>query len=261
MKKIIVVGMLAFGLIFGINSMAFADATATADANATAGNAAVLEGGVNITFPESRELTTTNVNAKGYRGFPNGIQMTYPGIPTYLNGPTPGASVTDLEDWLMYGNVFDLDTLDNLTGRTTVPGTLRIGYKTVTVTQVPKVDESEKPEKMKILLKSQVNGVYKRVATITVKATNLDVTTEKLIAAAALEAAAYGASEIHVLDAGMHRVMKGSGWGIGVYYYAANLNSAETSGGMGGGGTGFSTGESGYQDKPWVKVVAVIPAQ
>lgn len=261
MKKLLVVSMLVFGLVIGINSMAFADGSASASATATTGNAAVLEGGVNITFPESRDLTTTNVNAKGYRGFPNGIQMTYPMAPTYLNGPTEGASVTNLEDWLKYGNVFDLATLENLTCRTTAPGALRIGYKTITVTQVPKVEDSAKPEKVKVLLKNQVNGVYRRVATITVKATNLDVTSEKLLAAAALEAAAYGASEIHVLDAGMHRVMKGSGWGIGAYYYAANLNSAESAGGMGGGGTGYSTGESGYQDKPWVKVVAVIPAQ
>lgn len=253
MKKLIFSAMLILGLIV-LTTPAFADSSATAsvsDVSATANNSN------SISFPESKDLMTTDINAKGYRGFVTGPQMTYPGIPTYLNGPTDGASVTDLETFLAYGNTFDIATLNAMTDQ----GGLDFfgwGIKVTTVAECPK---AEAPAAVKALLKKQVKGVYKRVATITVKATDLNTTTEKLLAAAALEAASYGAPEIHVIDSGKMRVMAGSGWGIGLYYYAANLSAAETSGGMGGGGTGYSQGESGYQDKPWVKVIAVIPAK
>lgn len=234
-----------------LNATAVVDSvTATASPNVT----------VNNVGAEQKDLTTAVVDAKGYRGFPIGPQMTYPMMPTYLNGPTDGASVTDLKTFLIYGNMFDLPTLDAMTNQSGFDF-FSLGLKVITVAECPKVADDARPAKIKALMKDQVKGVYKRAATITVKATDLNTTSEKLLAAAMLEAASYGASEVHVIDAGKHRVMSGSGWGIGIYYYAAGLNSAETSGQMGGGGTGYSTGESGYQDKPWVKVIAVIPAK
>jgi len=254
MKKILISAILILGLV-AFTIPAFAGSKATADAGATA------EGTFSntISFPESKDLTSVNNNGSGYRGFPMGVQMTYPGFPTYLNGPTDGASVTDLETYLMYGNSFDIATLDAIVNQGGLDWLGVNGMKVITTAECAQT--SEKPAAVKALLKKQVKGTYKRVATITVKATNLNVTSERLLAAAAFEAASYGASEIHIIDSGKHRVMSGSGWGIGLYYYAASLSAAETSGGMGGGGTGYSQGESGYQDKPWVKVIAVIPAK
>lgn len=276
MKKILISVLLILGLVAFTTPAIASDATATVSgvtASAEGGTASA-EGGsvgivggtatggaeVNVTFPESKDITTANVNAKGYRGFPSGVQMTYPGMPTYLNGPTDGASVTDLETFLAYGNTFDMAILNTMTNANGLDF-FSLGNKTTTVAEVGKVADDAKPASVKVLLKKQVKGVYKRAATITVKATDLNTTTEKLLAVAALEAASYGAPEIHVIDSGKMRVMSGSGWGIGLYYYAASLSSGEQSGGMGGGGTGYSQGESGYQDKPWVKVIAVIPAK
>jgi hypothetical protein len=266
MKRILISALLILGLV-AFTTPAFAQ-----DVTANTGTA-VIGGGqgqgqgqgqtINFSSPlipatEQKDLTTVRNEGSGYRGFPIGPQMTYPGLPTYFNGPTDGASVTNLEDFLMYGNVWDIATLEAMAGTGSASDFLSIGYKVVTVAECP---TAAQPEKVKALLKKQVKGVYKRVATITVKASNLNTTSEKLLAIAGLEAAKYGASEIHIIDAGKHRVMTGEGWGIGIYYYAAGLSASESSGQMGGGGTGYSTGESGYQDKPWIKVIAVIPAK
>jgi len=258
MKRILISALLILSLVaFTTPAFAFLDDNSTnANANVTGVNAGATSNNY-VTFPESKDLTTTDINAKGYRGFPIGPQMTYPGFPTYFNGATDGASVTNLEDFLTYGNVWDIATLEAMASGG-VFDFIASGYKVVTVAECP---EGAQPEKVKALLKKQVNGKYKRVATITVKATNLNTTSERLLARAALEGAKYGASEIHIIDSGKHRVMTGEGWGIGIYYYAAGLSASESSGQMGGGGTGYSTGESGYQDKPWIKVIAVIPAK
>lgn len=224
--------------------------------NTASGVGGTWTGDVTISnnLPEGRDLSTTIVDGHGYRGLPIAPQMTYPGIITYLNGATDGASVTDLKTYLAYGNNWDIPTLETMSASSW----LARGYKVVTVAECPKTDQQ--PEKMRALMKDQVNGRYKRVATITVKATNLDTTSEKLLAVASLEAASYGAPEVHVIDVGKHRVISGDGWGIGLYYHVATISSGEGSGQAGGGGTGYSTSESGYQDKPWVKVIAVIPA-
>ena len=262
MKKILLSAILILSMVaFTAPSFAFLDDNSvdnSTNANATVGSVgatAVSSPSVsNVNFSPTTiapDEATVNTNAKGYRGFPNGIQMTYPGMPVYLNGPTDGPSVTDLEVFLMYGNVFDTATLNAMRQDASL--------KVTTSAECPKVEVAT--ETVKALMKKQVNGKFKRVATITVKAKNLDTTSEKLLAAAALEAASFGATEIHVVDAGKLRVMKGSGWGIGFYYYAAGISASESSGQMGGGGTGYSTGESGYQDKPWIKVIAVIAAE
>jgi len=268
MKRILISAILVFAItLFGVPAFA-QDVTANTGTAVIGGGQAQGQGQgqtINFSSPllpatEQKDLTTVRNEGSGYRGFPMGVQMTYPGFPTYLNGPTEGASVTNLEDYLLYGNTFDLATLNAMINSSGLDF-FGLGIKTVTVAECPKVGDDARPAVVKALLKKQVKGVYKRAATITVKATDLNTTTEKLLAAAALEAASYGASEIHIIDAGKFRVMAGSGWGIGFYYYAAGLSASESSGQMGGGGTGYSTGESGYQDKPWVKVIAVIPAK
>jgi hypothetical protein len=228
---------------------AFADSTASVN-DVTAN--------VTVNFPDPVSETTANLNNSGLRGYPVGIQMTYPNLMGYFGKESDGASVTDLATWLAYGNTMDLATLKMMANQSGLDF-FGSGIKTVTVAQSTKVEESAQPAIIKAVMKDKVKGSYKRVATITVKATDLNTTTEKLLAVAALEAAAYGASEIHIIDSGKFRVMTGSGWGIGVYYYGATISGSEKSSGVGGGGTGYSTAESGYQDKPWIKVIAVIP--
>lgn len=228
----------------------------TVTATATANNE-----GVDVSAGASgndRGVQSGTIHHTGIRSFPSGTEVYYPPFVVYMDQPTDGASVTSLEDFLSYGQTFSRTTFQTMIGSESVFGFLN-PYEIITSPEGPKLSDEPPGETLiTIKLKSMVKtDEFKRVATITVKATDFDITSEKLLALAGREAMMYEATEIHIIDSGKHRLITGYGWGIGLYYFGSQMSSSERSAGTGGGGTGYSYSETGYQDKPWVKVIAV----
>lgn len=72
-----------------------------------------------------------------------------------------------------------------------------------------------------------------------------------------LEAIKLGANTVLLVNEGVERTLKASGWGIGLNYTQANMGIQDDTGRVGSGGTGYSTGWSKYLDKPWIRAIAV----
>ena len=120
MKKIIML-LAAVMMVVGFSSAALAGSSATANANA---NSAVNNIAAPIIAPVNnspvvtiegatqRDLTTTNINARGYRGFavPGDIPIPAQG-PAYFSNTTPGPQFQSMKIVLMYKNMFTVSEL------------------------------------------------------------------------------------------------------------------------------------------------------
>ena len=252
--SVITVSLLAV-VFFSANAMAVMDecqgpgCSAYADANASAGIDTVND--INIQFPEARDLTRTQVDAKGYRGFANPAETNYPGMPGYFGTATPGSSFQSVKTALIYKDVF---TEPELTKLAKDP----FGSKVIVTPLVDKVGDKDKAEFMKMLLMKPGEDLkVEIVGYITVKATGKNTVSMEVLAEAALAARDLGANVIHITAEGVDRELKAFGWGIGLSYTRASISDSEQGGGVAAGGTGISGGSAGYVDMPWFQVFAL----
>jgi hypothetical protein len=68
---------------------------------------------------------------------------------------------------------------------------------------------------------------------------------------------------VQFLAEGVLRKMHATGWGIGVSFTGATMSTGQKLGTMSTGGTGWSTGTSGYIDRPWLQALILkveVPA-
>ena len=219
------------------------------DDYADASNSGTFEN--NIVFPESKDITTTFNNGKGYRGFAEGGPVPIPGMPSYFGPATPGPQYQPARIVVLYQNRFTKDNVANMlkkAGKTKVITTSLYGepdfvYDYVDVYVMDKV------------LESKVDG--KLLGYITVQAKNDGTVSAHDMAAAMEEVMKMGGNAMQVTGEGVARTLKAFGWGIGVSYTRASLSANETVGGVSAGGMGISGGEAGYKDKPWVQVTVL----
>ena len=89
----------------------------------------------------------------------------------------------------------------------------------------------------------------------------------QVIAEAALKALKDGNNYMILTAEGAHRKVLASGWGIGFYTTGGQVSDGGQTAGIIGGGTGYSTNETGPEDRPWIQgyvgVIAVpaVPAE
>ena len=253
------VGLIAVMCLFVTPSFAGSDASATAETNVGINNSDT-QGQVQgqssnventIVFPEARDLTRTQVDAKGYRGFANPAETNYPGMPGYFGTATPGSSFQSVKTALIYKDVF---TEPELTKLAKDP----FGSKVIVTPLVDKVDDKNKAEFMKMMLSKPGEDLkVEIVGYITVKATGKNTVSMEVLAEAALAARDLGANVIHITAEGVDRELKAFGWGIGLSYTRASISDSEQGGGVAAGGTGISGGSAGYVDMPWFQVFAL----
>ena len=62
---------------------------------------------------------------------------------------------------------------------------------------------------------------------------------------------------VQFLAEGVLRKMHATGWGIGVSFTGATMSTGQKLGTMSTGGTGWSTGTSGYIDRPWLQALVL----
>ena len=115
--------LLVICVIFAMSSVpALADSNAEAEANAGASINTMND--INIQFPEAKDLTRTQIDAKGYRGFPNQGEINYPGMPGYFGNAVPGSSFQSVKIGLMYKDLFTVDELKKMSKDNTINGSL-----------------------------------------------------------------------------------------------------------------------------------------
>jgi len=231
------------------------NATATITDGAISPSATAEQGDINITFPESRDLTTVNNKGHGYRGFAESGAVPIPGSPSYFGVATPGSSFQNVETIVIYKNVFTLDEIKGMAKSS-------FGSKVIVT---PLVDEpAETSDTIQVIIgkdyKSKV-AAARLLGYITVKATGDNTVSVEDLGDAMLAAQKIGANAVHVTAEGVERVMKAFGWGIGLSYTRATIADDETSGGVAAGGMGISGGSAKYLDRPWLQLFALKVAK
>jgi len=255
MKKFAILGVAVLSLmLFTSNSFAFlddnsVDNSTNANANAVSDNTGNFSN--NIVFPEAKDLTRNQIDAKGYRGFNNPAEINYPGMPGYFGVATPGSSFQSSKTALIYKDVFTEEELKNLAKDPW-------GSKVIVTPLVKEVDDKDKAEFMKMMLRKPGEDLkVEIVGYITVKATGKNTVSMEVLAEAALAARELGANVIHITAEGVDRELKAFGWGVGLSYTRASISDSEQGGGVAAGGTGISGGSAGYVDMPWFQVFAL----
>jgi len=256
MKKIVIfVSMFIFmfaGTAFAVDTNVATANVDTVSATAIGGPQTQIQGQVSnntINFPAAKDVTTTRIDAKGYRSFPNQGEIHYPGHVGYFGKATPGSSFQNVRVLLSYQNTFNVDQLKLMAkgpwGSTVIANPL-----------VKKADSADRADELKAFLRKPAGNV-KPLAFITVKATSNNTTSAEIIAEALLEARKYGANAVQITAEGVERELTTFSWGLGVAYSYASINANEDRGGIGSGGTGIAGGKAGYKDRPWLRVIAI----
>lgn len=247
MKRIIVTAILIMGLVaFGGITMATAQECGNF-AEAGAGASATIETGA-IQFPETKDLTTSNVNAKGYRPFPEAGNVPMAPLPGYFGEATKGSQYQSVPSMITYKDTFTVDEMEKM-----AKGLW--GSKPIVTPLVDKVAKEDLADTIKVSVEKQEGA--RLLGYITVKATSEGTVSPEILAEAMLAARELGANTVHVSADGVERVLKALGWGIGFSHTSANLDADETQGGLSAGGMGISGGKAGYHDNPWIQLFAL----
>lgn len=265
MKKMIA-GLLVCGMVvFGMSASAMAGSNVLSpgasandvEANATIGNvaagAAALGGNQNMTVNLNQPAADTrgvgqqtiNSNGHGYRGFPEGANINYPGMPSSLGGiTTKGPQIFDITKLIKIQPIYDAEMLENMDDT---------GWGDIEVmeTTFRDVSDAPLPDEVKAQIE-QVQGATV-VSFIAIRGTDSDVSSVDLYGYVMNRARKMGADRVQYLDQGPEIVMDSSGWGIGFNTTMATISSSEGTGTLSGGGTGYSSGTAGYQARPWLQ--------
>jgi hypothetical protein len=247
-------------MVVSFSGMAMADATATAivdevtstssaginNNTTTSGTVQGQSTDVNIQFPESRDLTTTNINAKGYRGFaaPGEIPLPAQG-PAYFGDATPGPQFQSMKTALIYKKEFTVPELDLMAKGCDVD--------VMANPLIPKPAEEDLAASIKVFLSKPAANVT-LVGYVTVNTDDNDDVSVDALAKAAIVAQKMGGNAIHITAEGVKRKLESFGWGIGLANSTATMSASERTGTITSGGFGISGGKAGYNDYPWLQI-------
>lgn len=258
MKKMF--SMLAFvSLIFCFSVSANAEDIANANAISQTKSSAVgvgqqgQEQSTNIVFPDPPAEQTMNNRGSGYRGFPDPGTVNFPGMPGFYGKPTVGAQYMKIINFLDYKDEFTVGEIENMDDT---------GWGDVEIMETRLLDNPAK-EDLAGSIKAHTKKVEdaQLIAFISVRATDSDVTSADILGVIAKRAREIGGNAFHVNGDGVERVMKASGWGIGISGTRATLASDEMSGTVASPALGYSAGQAGYKDFPWLQVFVLKTVQ
>ena len=192
-----------------------------------------------------KDLTTTNINAKGYRGFANPGEIPIPAQgPAYFGVATPGHQFQSMKTVIIYKNAFTTEELTLMAKGCDVdvmPSPL-----------IPKPAKENLATDITVYLSKPANATL--VGYVTVKTDGSDDVSVDALAKAALAAREMGGNAIHITAEGVKRQLESFGWGIGLSTSVATMSSNEQTGTISSGGFGVSGGHAGYVDYPWLQI-------
>jgi hypothetical protein len=216
----------------------------------------------------------TNIN----RNFPNAGMTPLPHTNGFFTAPTPDSSFKSIRDILHAlsngGELrFSRDSLKDMAKGGDVTANL---YVIRDESQVPRVytkgDSIDRVDGRKVELDEflvitiekplvqdgKVVGVQKPEGILVTgfvdsAADDGDTTSLQVIGAAGLKAMDDGNNYMVITAEGAHRMVTASGWGIGFYGLTAGLSDTGKYGTVAGGGPGYSSNQTGPEDKPWIQ--------
>ena len=206
--------------------------------------------GATINMPEdSREYKDMP------RGFPIGTEVKYGPMPSYFGPDKPGPNTMDLRMILEMKQEWNRDCL-KVTGSNAKTNT-RARFFEPTRKRLGKEFKARKTDTINIHLGLPPTDA-RLAGVVMVRARDTKATTLEIMADAARSALDIPGATMYIVAYSSTKVVKSGGWGIGFHSSAATMNGTNDLGSVTSGGTGFSTGEAGYQDKPWMHAYVVV---
>ncbi len=192
------------------------------------------------------------VDLKDGRSFPIPGDVTYPVGPSYFAKPTRTHTLIPVEKIIANMSVWDVASAKNM-----LNGTINFKCgKNVQVRALVPRDDITPTKRVFVSVEAPTVEYYSKVAFATVAATGSNSISPDVFAKMLVEASKLGANYVQFLAEGVNQNISTWGVGIGLSYTQADL--AGTGNGRGStatGGTGWSYGEAGYKQKPWLQAV------
>jgi len=239
MKKLFAIMAILMAVCM-FSGTALAGNTASAEANA----------GAIINMPEdSREFKDMP------RPFANGTEITYPGMPNFFGPDKQNANTMDLQVILEMKKTWTRECLKetgtkaktNTRARFFEPRRHRLGNEfKAKDTDTIDIHLGMPPKDARLA------GV------VVVRARDTKTTTLEVLADAGRHALDIPGATLYVVAYNSSKVVQSSGWGIGFHTSAATANGTNDLSTITSGGTGYSTGEAGFGDKPWIHAYVVV---
>jgi len=231
---------------------------------ASAGNVSNTVGNTNSSDNQQAQFqvggspvaSITSIGSPIPRSFPVPAEFNYPGQPQYFAQPTEDPNFAKAGVLLLYKKVWTRAELEQMTG-----GSVKVNAKMLVP---PKNKEEMSPDDTIEITIKKPEYPIDMVGYIEAKTKDADSNSMEVLAAGALAALDAGAKVLFLTAEGYSRIIKSSGWGIGLSYSHANIidgNGGQSQGWIGSGGFGYSSGEAGYKSKPWLQMFALKPVQ
>ena len=186
---------------------------------------------------------------KDARGFGVPGDMVFPGTPGYFGEACPGHAFMPIAKIIMFTQAWDVDSAKNM-----LKG--RDGAKDVQVRKLYGSEGVLETDKIHVSINKPNAENIKPLAFATVAAKSGSSISADVFAKMLVRASEVGANHVMFLAEGVNRKVAAWGFGIGFNHTNADLKGGGNgSSGMSTGGTGWSYGEAGYVDKPWLQAV------
>jgi len=246
MRKLIAI-IAVLSVVFCFSGVAMAGHSANAEVNDVE---ASVTNNNSIVFPESKDVTRNINDGKGFRSFAPQAEISYPGMPSYFGPAVRNGNVRGVKSIIMYKDTFT---------RADVAGLLK-GVSVDENRLVPQVKDKDKKDtdSVKVVLVPPAKeDVLRQCAIINAQATKESASSVNALAAAIISALDAGADTLLITAEGAGCKLTSNGWGIGLAWTTAVINTAENTGNTGSGGMGITGGTAGYKSLPWIQGIAL----
>lgn len=248
MKKLLIVLLCAVALIISGTAYAEND-NSESEAEAESNSAATVNG--------FNDNSTNEVNS---RNFVNPGVTPLPHTNGFFTSPTPDSSFRSIVDIIrVMGEgtevMFTKGALRNLAKGGDMEKHIQVvrGADQIPRVYGPETDDNE------IWLTVTYENPKNQVDCVDVtgyldaEADDADTNSLQVIGEVGLAVVADGNDYMVLTAEGAHRKVEASGWGIGFYTTGGLVSDSGKSSGIMGGGTGWSTNETGPEDRPWIQ--------
>lgn len=199
-------------------------------------------------------------NSEMSRDFPIPGQVIFPGTPSYFGPATVGHNFIPLSKLTMYNIVWDKEWVDNMISDKS--GWTKNSGLDVQVRHIMKVNnensdnqenEEENSKIITSITKPKNATSVQQLAFATVAITDDHKISPDAFSRLLKECYESGGNVVQFLAEGIDRKMRATGGGIGLNNSVAVMSSGQGLGNMAVGGMGYTSGTSGYVDRPWLQ--------
>lgn len=200
-----------------------------------------------VNTPVNNEINIEASDLSAGRDFAIPGHVNYPGLVPYFGESTDGHRFISVTTLLMYNDVWRVEDARNM-----LKGFK--GKKDIQIRNMIHTKDVVKTDIVKFITKPANGSNLVPIAIGSVAAMNGKSISADVLAKIIVAASERGATHIQILAEGKNRNIVASGWGIGFNATHSQLHESDNSrGSVGSGGTGYSTGKSGYEDYPWIQ--------